>query len=152
LPCTKNTCHCTTFTTTLTFSLTFTLRRHAPTQATDAGLWVILAVRSQVGAGQYYDTKPGTVVFRNETLKTMMYAMWAHVAQHYASFDRIAAYEILSEPRDKTVSMDVVREFYEGGCAAAQAVDHRTPCMVLGFKTGLCARDNAGIGIPRLLG
>ena len=97
--------------------------------ATDNGIWVILAVRSQVGAGQYFDTKPGTVVFRNSTLKTMFYAMWAHVATHYASFDRIAAYEIMSEPRDKTVTQEVVRDFYEGGCAVVKDVDPRTPCM-----------------------
>lgn len=58
--------------------------------ATDNGIWVVLAVRAQVGAGQYYDTRPGTVVFRNSTLKMMFYAMWSHVADHYASFDRIA--------------------------------------------------------------
>eukprot|EP00729_Bicosta_minor_P009214 gene9214-24024_t len=100
--------------------------------ATDNGIWVVLAVRAQVGAGQYYDTRPGTVVFRNSTLKMMFYAMWSHVADHYASFDRIAAYEILSEPRDKSISQDVVRDFYEGGCAVTRTADPRTPCMVGG--------------------
>eukprot|EP00966_Prymnesium_polylepis_P108558 2513429-Prymnesium_polylepis.1 len=56
--------------------------------------------------------------------------MWEHVAAHYAAFDRIAAYEILSEPRDKAIDADTVREFYEGGCAATRRGDVRTPCMV----------------------
>ena len=98
--------------------------------ATDAGLWVVLAVRGEYIAGQLYDSEPGTVVFRNETLRNMMFAMWRHVAARYASFDRIAAYEILSEPRDKAIGADVVRSFYEDGCAAVQSVDARTPCMV----------------------
>ena len=46
-------------------------------------------------------------------------------------WDRIAAYEIPSEPRDKTVAASAVREYYEGGCAAAQSVDQAaTPCLV----------------------
>ena len=56
--------------------------------------------------------------------------MWGHVARHYAAFDGIAAYEILSEPRDKRASAAAVRTFYEGGCAAAKAADAATPCMV----------------------
>ena len=98
--------------------------------ATDAGLWVILAVRSQVGAGQYFDTDPGSCVFHNTTLKNMLFAAWTHIAQHYASFDNIAAYEILSEPRDKTISSQAVRDFYQGGCLAARAGDPTAPCMI----------------------
>tara|TARA_B110001452_G_scaffold267370_1_gene277014 strand:+ start:1914 stop:3167 length:1254 start_codon:yes stop_codon:yes gene_type:complete len=100
--------------------------------ATDAGLWVVLAVRGEYIAGQLYDSDPGTVVFRNSTLQTMLFAMWKHVAAHYASFDRIAAYEILSEPRDKSVAASAVRAVYEGGCAAVQQADPRTPCLVGG--------------------
>jgi hypothetical protein len=39
-------------------------------------------------------------------------------------------YEILSEPRDKNVSVQAVRSLYAGGCAATRVVDPRTPCMV----------------------
>ena len=98
--------------------------------ATDAGLWVILAVRGEYVAGQKFDTDPGSSIFRNATLANMSFAMWRHVAAHYASWDRIAAYEILSEPRDKTVAASAVREYYEGGCAAAQSADPATPCLV----------------------
>ena len=100
--------------------------------ATDAGLWVVLAVRGEYVAGQLYDSDPGTVVFRNATLRAMLCAMWKHVAAHYASFDRIAAFEILSEPRDKSVSASAVRAVYEAGCAAVQTADPRTPCLVGG--------------------
>lgn len=98
--------------------------------ATDQGLWVILAVRGEYVAGQLYDREPGTVIFRNKTLANMALAMWRHVAAHYASFDRIAAYEILSEPRDKTIDAAKVRDFYESGCQAVQQADPRTPCLV----------------------
>ena len=100
--------------------------------ATDAGLWVILAVRGEYVAGQNYATNPGSVVFRNATLQKMMFAMWRHVADHYRNFDRIAAYELLNEPRDKEVSTERVREFYEGACAAVQQADPSTPCLVGG--------------------
>lgn len=100
--------------------------------ATDAGLWVILAVRGEYIAGQDFKSDPGSSIFRNETLQNMMYAAWRHVAAHYSSFDRIAAYELLSEPRDKTVGADAVRGFYEGACSAVRLADPRTPCMVGG--------------------
>ena len=121
--------------------------------ATDAGLWVILAVRAMVGAGQHYDTDPASDVFHNATLRGMLYAMWTHVAGHYASFDNIAAYEIMSEPRDKAIDVATVREFYAGGCAAAQAADPATPCMVGGapyyniytFGDGLVLANNTNV-------
>jgi hypothetical protein len=56
--------------------------------------------------------------------------MWKHVAAHYASWDYIAAYEIMSEPRDKSASPALVHDFYQGGCSAVHAVDPATPCMV----------------------
>merc|ERR1711959_634354 len=59
-----------------------------------------------------------------------MYTMWKHVAAHYASWDYIAAYEIMSEPRDKDVSPQAVHDFYEGACTAVHSVDSATPCMV----------------------
>ena len=71
-------------------------------------------------------------VFNNSTLASMMNAMWSHVAEHYAGWDNIAAYEILSEPRDKDATAEQVRDFYSGGCASTQATDPRTPCMASG--------------------
>ena len=117
--------------------------------ATEGGVWAILTLRSELGAGQNYDTDPMADVFHNGTLRAQMYAMWAHVAAHYASFDRIAAYEIMSEPRDKTVDPALVRAFYDGGCAAAAGADPRTPCMVGGrpyYK--LWTFDGAQVVLP----
>lgn len=98
--------------------------------AAAADLWIILAVRGMYVAGQDYVDNPQSVVFRNETLRSMMYAMWTHVASHYASFENIAAYEILSEPRDKDIDAATVNAFYTGGCNAVQSADPRTPCIV----------------------
>jgi hypothetical protein len=38
--------------------------------------------------------------------------------------------QVLAEPRDKLVNATVIRDFYEGACAAAQGADPNTPCMV----------------------
>eukprot|EP01043_Picozoa_sp_COSAG02_P094893 COSAG02_NODE_31297_length_536_cov_0.659039_1_plen_178_part_11 len=56
--------------------------------------------------------------------------MWKHVAAHYASWPYIAAFEVLSEPRDKAIAATKVRDFYENACAAAQSASPETPCMV----------------------
>jgi len=98
--------------------------------AADAGLWVVLAVRGMYVAGQDYEANPGSVVFRNATLQSMMMAMWTHVAEHFAAFEQVAAYEILSEPRDKSIDAATVNSFYAAGCAAVQSADARTPCVV----------------------
>lgn len=102
----------------------------AVAQAASAGVWVIITCRSEVGAGQYFQNDPGSDVFHNATLREMMYTMWRAVAARYRSVDYIAAYEIMSEPRDKGASATMVRDFYAGGCAAVHAVDGATPCMV----------------------
>lgn len=97
-----------------------------------ASLWAILAMRGQYAAGQNYATDPMQNVFNNATLRSNLYAAWAHIAEHYKTWENIAAYEILSEPRDQSASQKVVREFYEGGCNAVFAVDAATPCLVGG--------------------
>eukprot|EP01047_Picozoa_sp_COSAG01_P013920 COSAG01_NODE_666_length_14393_cov_8.519029_5_plen_566_part_00 len=99
-------------------------------QATDAGLWVVITCRAAFAAGQDFDSHPMANVFHNQTLQAMMFTMWRHVAAHYASWERIAAYEIMAEPRDKGVSAAAVRDFYGGGCRAVREVDPATPCMV----------------------
>eukprot|EP01065_Artemidia_motanka_P006723 TRINITY_DN13281_c0_g1_i1.p1 TRINITY_DN13281_c0_g1~~TRINITY_DN13281_c0_g1_i1.p1 ORF type:complete len:415 (+),score=78.16 TRINITY_DN13281_c0_g1_i1:181-1425(+) len=98
--------------------------------AADAGLWVILTARCEIAAGQNYQTNPGQSVFRNATLLHMFLTMWNHVAKHYSAFDGIAAYEIMSEPRDKDQTGDAVRQFYSLGCDAVQRADPGTPCVV----------------------
>ena len=99
------------------------------TAAHAAGLWVVLAARGVLAAGGD-DAHPQANVVRNEATRAQFFAMWRHVAARYAAFDGIAAYEILSEIRDKSASHAMVRTLYEGGCAAVAAVDAPTPCMV----------------------
>ena len=99
-------------------------------QITSRGAWVILTCRSKYGAGNDYATDPQSDVFHNATLRSNMLAMWTAVANRYKTYDGIAAYEIMSEPRDKAASAEVVRDFYEAGCAAVQGADPATPCMV----------------------
>jgi hypothetical protein len=103
---------------------------NAVRQATAAKIWVVLAARAEYAAGQNYQSDPDSTVFHNATLRTMFYTMWKHVAAHYASWDYIAAYEVMAEPRDKDASPALVRSFYVDACDAVQSVAPGTPCMV----------------------
>ena len=44
--------------------------------------------------------------------------------------ERIAGYEIMSEPRTKTLSQSNVRDFMRQGCEAVHAEDPRALCVV----------------------
>ena len=79
-------------------------------QATDAGLWVILAARAKYAAGW-----SGPDVWHSATMRRQMLAMWSFVARRYKDIDRIAGYEIMSEPRTKTVAQARVRDFMREG-------------------------------------
>jgi len=105
-------------------------------QITQAGAWAILTCRSKWGAGALYTTQPSTDVFHNDTLRNRMQTMWQHVAARYKNTAGIAAYEVMSEPRDKTASAATVREFYDSMCGAVHSADSATPCMV---GPGLCS-------------
>jgi hypothetical protein len=96
----------------------------------DENVWAILSLRGEYIAGQNFETNPNENVFHNETLRNMMYDMWKHVSNRYKTFDRIAAYEVLSEPRDKNVAQSIVTDFYRGACEAVQNIDPSTPCMI----------------------
>lgn len=43
---------------------------------------------------------------------------------------RLIRQQVMAEPRDKLADPATVRDFYTGACAAAQAADPGTPCMV----------------------
>jgi hypothetical protein len=90
-------------------------------------VWVVLTARCEYAAGQEFDTHPERNVFHNATLASMHATMWKHVAAHYASWPYIAAFEVLSEPRDKNVDATAVRNFYERACAAARSASPDTP-------------------------
>ena len=99
-------------------------------QITSANIWVILTDRSKYGAGADFINDPTSDVFHNATLRSNMYVMWKTIAARYLSYDYIAAYEIMSEPRDKSATFSQIHDFYSGGCAAVHSVDPRTPCMI----------------------
>ena len=96
-----------------------------PPQATEAGLWVILAARAKYAAGW-----SGPDVWHSHEMRRQMLAMWAYVADRYKGVDRIAGYEIMSEPRTKTVSQARVRDFMRDGCEAVHRSDPRSLCVV----------------------
>jgi hypothetical protein len=99
--------------------------------ATDAGIWVVLTARCKYAAGQNYATDPSSDVFHNSTLRGMLFSAWKEVAAHYASWPYIAAFEVMSEPRDKAAAPTVIQKFYAEGCAAIASADgSNTPCMV----------------------
>jgi len=95
--------------------------------ATNAGLWAILTGRAEYAAGQ---SASSPNVFQNKTLRDQYLAMWKYVANHFKTFDRIAAYEIMSEPRVKDVPDENVTLFMADGCKKVHQVDPATPCMV----------------------
>ena len=95
------------------------------TQASEAGLWVILAARAKYAAGW-----SGPDVWHSHEMRRQMLAMWAFVADRYKGVERIAGYEIMSEPRTKTVAQAKVRDFMREGCEAVHRSDPRALCVV----------------------
>ena len=97
-------------------------------QATERGLWVIIAARAKYAAGWDWPAQPD--VFHDASLRRKYYAMWTFVAARYSTWARIAGYEIMSEPRTKVVPQAEVMEFMQGGCDAVHAQDPRALCVV----------------------
>jgi hypothetical protein len=56
--------------------------------------------------------------------------MWKYVAARYASWEWIAAYEPMSEPRVRDVPQTDVAKFYQNICTTIHSVDKPTPCMI----------------------
>ena len=97
-------------------------------QATERGLWVIIAARAKYAAGWDWPAQPD--VFHDASLRRKYYAMWSFVAARYSAWARVAGYEIMSEPRTKVVPQAEVMEFMQGGCDAVHAHDPRALCVV----------------------
>ena len=93
--------------------------------AADNGLWVTLTSRAADAAG---DGGPGHTVFTNATLADQMVAMWRFLAMRYADQDRIAGYEVMSEPR--TAGAATVAPFEQQACDAVKEADPRAICFV----------------------
>lgn len=99
------------------------------TQATEAGLWVILTARAKYAAG-WNPPEASNDVWSDRELRRKYYVMWRHVAMRFRSTPRIAGYEIMSEPRTKSVSQPAVRDFMRGGCDAVHSQDPAALCVV----------------------
>ena len=97
-------------------------------QATERGLWVIIAARAKYAAGWDWPAQPD--VFHDASLRRKYYAMWSFVAARYSTWTRVAGYEIMSEPRSKVVPQAEVMGFMQGGCDAVHAQDPRALCVV----------------------
>ena len=102
--------------------------------ANSKGLWSIITARASIAAGEVIDGVAAPNVFTDMALRNRFVRMWQQVAARYRSFDGIAAYEVLSEPRVRPSDGDgvaeSVRSFYAAACAAVHAEDPRTPCMI----------------------
>ena len=93
--------------------------------ASSQGLWVTLTSRAADAAG---DGGPNNTVFNNATLANQMVEMWRFLAVRYAEHDRIAGYEVMSEPR--TDGVGIVHAFEQRACDAVKAADSRAVCFV----------------------
>ena len=100
----------------------------AVNQLTQAGLWVIISARAKYASGYTWPDDPD--VFHDPALKHKFYEMWRYVAREFANTDRIAGYEIMSEPRTRDVGQKTVMEFMAGGCDMVHEADPRALCVV----------------------
>ena len=97
-------------------------------QATEAGFYVVLTARAKYAAGWAWPNTPD--VFHNGQLRQQMLDLWGFIARRYRNVDRLVGYEIMSEPRSKSVSQSTVRDFMADGCTAVQRADPHALCVV----------------------
>ena len=88
--------------------------------------WVILTARSALGAG---DGGPGRTIFDNVTRRAHWLTMWGALAKRYANVDRVAGFEVMSEPRTYAPAA-LVHTCQQAACSAVWAQDPRAACVV----------------------
>ena len=96
-------------------------------------MWAIITARASIAAGEPDDHgELGDTLFTDRSLRARFTKTWTTIADRYKSFEMIAGYEILSEPRVQPdqVPIEQVREFYEELITSVQRVDARTPIFV----------------------
>ena len=93
---------------------------------TELGSWVIITARSALAAG---DAEAGRTIFDNATLRTQWCSMWTTLARRYASVDRIAGFEVMSEPRTFAAAQ-IVHEAQQLACNAVWSGDANALCVV----------------------
>ena len=106
----------------------WTYIRAAIEQMTNAGLWVVVTARVKYAAGYTWPNDPD--VFHDDELKRRFYVMWRWVARQLNDVDNIAGYEIMSEPRTRSVSQRDVMAVMAGGCDAVYEEDPLALCIV----------------------
>lgn len=99
------------------------------------GLWAIITARASIAAGEDTPENPhgkGDTFFNDPVLRDNFRKTWEAIANRYKTFDMIAGYEVLSEPRvqPSVVPPERVRGFYEELVTAVQAIDARTPVLI----------------------
>ena len=97
-------------------------------EATGAGLWVILTARAKYVAGWGYPAVPDA--FHDAEQREQFLQMWHFLSMRYRGYDRIAGYEILSEPRTKIVPQKAVMELMRAGCDVVHRNDPNALCVV----------------------
>lgn len=90
----------------------------------ELGSWAIITARSALAAGDGV-----TTIFGNATLRMHWVTMWAALARRYATVDRIAGFEIMSEPRSDA-SAEVIHAAQQQACSAIWAHDQGALCVV----------------------
>ena len=89
-------------------------------------IWVIITCRAADAAGDGYPQD----VFHDSDLRDQYELMWRWVAERYRTWEWIAGYEIMSEPRTKNTPQQEVTAFYSQLCNAVHELDPATPCVV----------------------
>ena len=92
----------------------------------ELGCWAVITARSALGAG---DGADNATIFDNATLRSHWVEMWASLAKRYASQDRIAGFEVMSEPRSYAPS-DVIHAAQQEACSAIWREDRHAICVV----------------------
>lgn len=89
-------------------------------------MWSTVTLRGSLAAG---DGGEGATVFTNTTLRAQLISMWGFLAARYAHIDRVAGYEVMSEPRTDHPAAEV-HQFHADACAAVWAADPRAICFI----------------------
>ena len=111
--------------------------------ATDAGLWVVLAVDSDCGQNGLQDSSnqkfcdpenkygaKGHNFWTDVSMRQKFIEVWKFVANRYKDTPRIAMYEVLPEPNPAGGSAADVTGFYKEVMRAILSVDSRTPFLL----------------------
>lgn len=104
-----------------------------------SGYWTIVTARASLAAGESVGGLDDHLnVFEDASVRQQFLRMWRSVADVARDVDRIAAFEVLSEPRvrcsscNRMVSPEIVRQFYAEACVAVHEQDPDTPCLIGG--------------------